>query len=485
MYGAIALDHAVGGLNPDALDAVLRIGTRVVWWPTFDSAWSRDTFGRWHAEAEAIRVLDGEGALLLVCHTLLDLMSEHDATLCSGHLDPAETLALVTESRRRDIRSIVSHATSFRIPLEVQRALTERGALIEQCSVNSFREGGDAAFEAIAADVRAVGRAIVPPVNILIIPGVTMPIVDEALLARIHKAAGPGTQIRIADTPGEAIEAMEDVAVVLGAITPAMFARARRLRWVHAITSGADAYLFPDMVASDILLSGDKGLVGSHLADHTFALLLSLTRRLARAVQDGPRSWEHRVAYRAEEFELEGCTMGIVGFGGTGRAIARRAVGFGMRCIAVDCDPVSPTAEVPEVWGSDRLDELFRSADVVTSGLPLASSTRHLFNARAFDLMKPSAILVNVTRGEVVDADALVAAVRNGQIAGAGLDVAPVEPLPAEHPLWSTPNVVMTPHTAGASQFRISRNMDRFCRNLASFRAGEPLEGLINKARGF
>lgn len=157
VYGAIALDHAVGGLNPDALDAALRIGTRVVWWPTFDSAWSRDTFGRWHAKAEAIRVLDGEGALLPVCHTLLDLMAEHDATLCSGHLDPAETLALVTESRRRGIRSIVSHATSFRIPLEVQRALTERGALIEQCSVNSFREGGDAAFEAIAADVRAVG----------------------------------------------------------------------------------------------------------------------------------------------------------------------------------------------------------------------------------------------------------------------------------------------------------------------------------------
>lgn len=157
VYGAIALDHAVGGLNPDALEAALRIGTRVVWWPTFDSAWSRDTFGRWYAKAEAIRVLDDRGELMPVCHTLLDLMAEHGATLCSGHLDPAETLALVTESRRRGIRSIVSHATSFHIPVDVQRALTERGAFIEQCAVNSFREGGDAAFEAIAADVRAVG----------------------------------------------------------------------------------------------------------------------------------------------------------------------------------------------------------------------------------------------------------------------------------------------------------------------------------------
>lgn len=157
VHGAIALDHAVGGLNPDALEAALRIGTRVVWWPTFDSAWSRGTFGRWYAKAEAIRVLDDRGALLPVCHTLLDLMAEHGATLCSGHLDPAETLALVTESRRRGIRSIVSHATSFRIPLEVQSALTARGAFIEQCAVNAFRDGGDEYFASVAADVRAVG----------------------------------------------------------------------------------------------------------------------------------------------------------------------------------------------------------------------------------------------------------------------------------------------------------------------------------------
>ncbi len=157
VHGAIALDHAVGGLNPDALEAALRIGTRVVWWPTFDTAWSRETFGRWHAKAEAIRVLDERGALVPVCHTLLDLMAEHGATLCSGHLDPAETLALVTESRRRGVRSIVSHATSFRIPLEVQSALTARGAFIEQCAVNAFRDGGDEYFAAVAADVRAVG----------------------------------------------------------------------------------------------------------------------------------------------------------------------------------------------------------------------------------------------------------------------------------------------------------------------------------------
>ncbi len=321
--------------------------------------------------------------------------------------------------------------------------------------------------------------------HILIIPGVTMPKVEDSLLARIRETAGADVRITVAKSTAEAADVMEDVEVILGVITPAMFARAKKLTWVHAITSGADSYLFPEMVNSEVMLSGDKGLVGTHLADHTFALLLSLTRRLARAVQDAPHSWKNRVAYRAEEFELEGCTMGIVGFGGTGRQIARRAKAFGMNCIAVDCDSVPPSPEVSEVWGSDRLDELLRTSDVVTSGLPLTKDTRNLFDARAFSLMKPTALFVNVTRGELMDSDALIAAVNSGKIAGAGLDVGPQEPLPADHPLWSTPNVVMTPHTAGASQFRISRNLDRFCRNIALYRAGKPLEGQINKSRGF
>jgi phosphoglycerate dehydrogenase-like enzyme len=261
--------------------------------------------------------------------------------------------------------------------------------------------------------------------HILIIPGVTMPTVEQSLLASIRAAAGSDVRITIANSAAEAVGAVEDVEVILGTITPAMFARARKLCWVHAITSGADAYLFPEMVRSEVMLTGDKGLVGTHLADHSFALLLSLTRRLARAVQDAPHSWKNRVAYRAEEFELEGCVMGIVGFGGTGRQIARRAKAFGMRCIAVDCDPVPPSDEVPQVWGSERLDELLRTSDVVASGLPLTPDTRNLFDARAFSLMKPTAIFVNVTRGELMDADALVAAIERGQIAGAGLDVAP------------------------------------------------------------
>jgi phosphoglycerate dehydrogenase-like enzyme len=122
---------------------------------------------------------------------------------------------------------------------------------------------------------------------------------------------------------------------------------------------------------------------------------------------------------------------------------------------------------------------------VVVICCPLTNATRGLFGEKAFALMKQGAYLVNVTRGPIVDGDALVLALRQGRLAGAGLDVTPVEPLPPEHPLWSLPNVVITPHTAGASQMRGHRNVQRFIDNLRRYRAGEALDGLIDKQKGY
>ncbi len=321
--------------------------------------------------------------------------------------------------------------------------------------------------------------------NILIMTGITMMDVPQEVIDRVREAAGGEAEISIATSPGEALEAAPDAEVIFGRIDERLFERATNLRWVHASTAGADAYLFPAFKESRVLLSGDKGLVGSHLAETAFGLLLAITRRIDRAILDGPESWDHRVEYRRQEFELEGLTMGIVGFGGTGKAIARRARGFGMEVIAVDVEQVAATPDVARVWGLDRLPELLGRADVVASGLPLTEQSRNLFDRAAFEAMKPTAILINVTRGEVVDGMALVRAIESGQIYAAGLDVAPEEPLPAEHPLWQTRNVVMTPHTAGASQLRLGRNLDRFCRNLARYRRGEQLEGQIDKESGF
>ena len=137
------------------------------------------------------------------------------------------------------------------------------------------------------------------------------------------------------------------------------------------------------------------------------------------------------------------------------------------------------------MWRRDRLPELLAASDVIAVCCPLTAETRNLFNDTTFTQMKRGAFLVNVTRGEIIDGDALVRALRDGRCGGAGLDVAPLEPLPADHPLWTLESVVMTPHTAGASQLRASRNLDRFCENLRRVRTGEPLLGVVDKQLGY
>lgn len=323
------------------------------------------------------------------------------------------------------------------------------------------------------------------PVTIQVVLGLTLPEISDADLSRIRAAAPPGSTLQVASGMREAIETAADVEILLGFIPEPLFRAAPRLRWVHAIASGMDMFLYPAMRDSDVLLSGEKGLVGGHLADTGFGLLLALTRQIAAAIRQGPDSWDRRQEMRSRELELAGLTMGVVGFGGTGRAMARRALAFGMRVLAVDAHDVEPSDGVADVWPMARLHELLGASDVVAIGAPLTPETRGLFDEETLSACKPGFLLVNVTRGEIVASDALIAALRDGRCGGAALDVAPVEPLPADHALWTFDNVVMTPHTAGASQLRGPRNIARFCENLERARAGRPLVGLVDKQLGY
>ena len=318
--------------------------------------------------------------------------------------------------------------------------------------------------------------------KVLIIPGLTLREVSSADLRRMGEA---GADEVVVSKPSDAIHHIVDADVVLGHVSKKMFSRARKLRWVHAISSGVDSFLYDEFKASDVGLTSEKGLVGEHLADHAFGLLLMLTRQLATALKFGPDGWNHRWEMRRREIELTGLMMGIFGFGGTGRAVARRAAAFGMDVQAVDRDPVAPSAEVDRVLGPADFDGLLETSDVVAICCPLTPETRGKFNAAAFARMQSSAYLVNVTRGEVMVEEDLVAALESGSIAGAALDVAPREPLPPDSRLWSLRNVVMTPHTAGASQFRAPRNVDRFVGNIHRFLDGERLAGVIDKELGY
>lgn len=320
--------------------------------------------------------------------------------------------------------------------------------------------------------------------KILIIPGLTLPKIDAADVDRI-RAAGGRADVVVADDAATALAEVEDADVVFGGLSRPMYLAARKLRWVHAIASGVDGYLYDEFKAGDVVLTSEKGLVGEHLADHAFGLLLMLTRQIKTAMHLGAESWNHRPGMRAQEIELTGATMGIFGFGGTGRAVARRAAAFGMSVVAMDRDPVPVSPDVQQVHGAGYFDDLLGGSDVVAICCPLTPETRGRFDARAFRKMRSHAILVNVTRGEVMVEDDLVAALEAGEIRGAAIDVAPREPLPASSRLWALPQVAMTPHTAGASQFRAGRNIDRFVRNLERLRADEPLEGVIDKELGY
>lgn len=322
------------------------------------------------------------------------------------------------------------------------------------------------------------------PTNILVIEGLTMPEAKPEYLQDIGAAAPTDSVIQVAKNMKDAAAMGADVEVILGIVTERLFPSVPKLRWVHAIASGVDSLLFPGFVNSDVVLTGEKGLVGGHLADTGWGLLLALTRQIHTAIKLGPDAWEHRVDMRMKEIELEGMTMGIVGFGGTGRAMAKRAVAFGMNTIAVDEYPSPPDHGVAEVWPADRLDDLLARSDVVAVCCPLTPQTDKLFDADAFAKMKPGSYIVNVTRGEVIDGPDLVDALKN-HLGGAALDVAPGEPLPEEHELFTLDNVAMTPHTAGASQLRAPRNVARFVENLKRAQKGEPLDGVVDKQLGY
>ncbi|MYI81943.1 MAG: D-2-hydroxyacid dehydrogenase [Chloroflexi bacterium] len=321
--------------------------------------------------------------------------------------------------------------------------------------------------------------------NILIVTGTALPEVPDEIIERIMEAAGPDSTVTVVDSDGEALEFAAETDVVLGFVTPQLHAAAPNLRWVHAIASGVNRYLYPAFRGGEVMLSSEKGQVGPQLADHAFALLLALTRKVGSAIRLGPEAWDQRRALRMQETELTGKVMGIVGYGGTGRAVAQRATGFGMRSIAVDRDALEGDDHVEAVWAMDRFNDLLEASDVVAVCCPLTPETHDLFDRDAFARMPRGSMIVNVTRGEIIDADALIEALDSGQLAGAGLDVVPIEPLPADHPLWQRDDVVMTPHAAGASQLRASKNIDRFCRNLRRLRNGEPIEGLIDKQTGY
>lgn len=282
----------------------------------------------------------------------------------------------------------------------------------------------------------------------------------------------------------QALQEIADADALYGRITPALLAAAKRLRWIQAASAGLEGVMFPELVASDVVMSNMRGIYSDEIADHAYCMLLMFARGMPaymRAQQ--ARQW--RNGSQVPAIHLPDATLGIVGMGGIGSELARRAATSGMRVLAVDPRPGERPEGVASVWGVERLPELLPQADFVTICAPHTPQTRGMFNAEMIGHMQPGAYLINISRGVIVHLAALVDALRAGRLAGAALDVYETEPLPADHPLWAMENVIMTPHVAARAADTEARRLEVLADNLARFAAGQPLRNVVDKANWF
>lgn len=287
-------------------------------------------------------------------------------------------------------------------------------------------------------------------------------------------------------TPDEVVKEIVDADVVYGWPNRDQFLSAERLKWIQVPSAGVEMLCsVPEIVESDVVITNSRGAHARVIAEHTFAMLLAFTRGLHRFEQDkAARRWSRDAAI-ADVLEIAGWTMGIVGYGQIGQQVAQRARGFEMEILAVDENPVPDAPHGVEVWGLDRLPELFEQSDTVVIAAPFTPRSRHMISADLLNRMKPTAYLLVESRGGIVDEAALVDVLKKGKIAAAGLDVFEEEPLPPTSELWDVPNLIVTPHLAGASLQKDRRCVEILRENIGRFQRGETLVNLVDKRKGY
>ncbi len=295
------------------------------------------------------------------------------------------------------------------------------------------------------------------------------------------RAVAPKAEVVFAARIADLADRLTAAHVVAGNLDPAAFVTAGRLRWVHSWAAGVDGALFPELVASPVVLTSSKGNGAIPLAEHAMMLMLMLDRDAPRWLRaQGSRSWD-----RFRHGELAGATCAIVGMGGAGTALARRAAAFDMRVLGLRRHPERSVPGVARMYSPGEVTAFVADADFVVVTAALTAQSRGLLGRAVFRAMKPTAYYVCVSRGGIADDAALLTALREGWIAGAGLDAHSVEPLPADSPFWSLPNVVVTPHNGATTAPTRRRGVDIFVDNLARFVRGEPLRNVVDKSAGY
>jgi phosphoglycerate dehydrogenase-like enzyme len=296
----------------------------------------------------------------------------------------------------------------------------------------------------------------------------------------------PSVHVVVAETEADVDRTIGEAEAAYGVMPAALLAKAKRLRWLQSPQAAPPAgYYHGALIAHPVVVTNMREIYNDHIGAHIMAFVLAFARDFQTYIpQQLRREWKPR-RLDAGVVHLPETTALIVGVGGIGAEAARLAVAFGMRVIATDARRTTPPEGVAELHPPEALDELLSRADFVILTVPHTPATEGFMNRARFRRMKPSAFFINIGRGKTTRLDDLVAALRAGELAGAGLDVFETEPLPADHPLWTMPNVLITPHTAGFGPYLDERRFEIILHNCRAFEAGQPLRNVVDKANWF
>ena len=295
--------------------------------------------------------------------------------------------------------------------------------------------------------------------------------------------AVPDIEVNVARSNGEAMEMIGEADAAFGNIVPEVFEKRTKLRWIACPQAGpAAGYYHRDLIESDVVVTNTRDIYNDHISNHIMAYVLAFARGLHTYVRNQVNS-DWSPGY--DIVNLPDATAVIVGVGGIGGETARLCSEFGMTVIGVDPRVRATPPGVAEIVPSDGLDEVLPRGDFVVVTVPETPETQGLFGIEKFRMMKPGAHFINIGRGATVILDDLVQALEAREIRGAALDVFEIEPLPSDHPLWTMPNVIITPHCAGTGPYLDNRRTELFLDNCVRFNDGSELQNVVDKGSWF
>jgi phosphoglycerate dehydrogenase-like enzyme len=293
----------------------------------------------------------------------------------------------------------------------------------------------------------------------------------------------PGAKLMIAEAKETTKELIRQADIIYGWPEVQYLKEAENLKWLHMPSAGVEGYTSKaGYYNKDIILTNSSGVFGLPIAEHVFAMILSYNRNLQEySYNKAEKKWKDISKTR----DFYGSTIGIIGLGDIGTEVAKRAKAWGANVLAVKRTVTEVPEYIDKFYSLEDIDEVLVQSDYVLLALPITQKTQGIMNEERLKIMKPHAFLVNIGRGALIDQEALIKALQENWIGGAGLDVTTPEPLPQDSPLWDLPNVILTPHISGSSPTNLARRFDMFNRNLKLFLENKPLENLVDFTEGY